>query len=269
MFRRVDRVILRVANLPAAVSFYKDKLGLELIRSEQRLAIFRLPDDGAELILHIDPDQPAEAIYYLVEDVRDLYSRRAELNLKFLSPPAQAARGYRATIKDPLGMVWMVLDRAKAASAGKTPEDARIPGGLFAGVETRSTPKRDLLSQLYVKVGRTADDLPYTPHFENIYDSYAAAYGESRPSQAEVWRHLLNLRKAGKLPKLGEARSPAPDVSEKDRARLRELLGKEAGRRDRLPYTPLFEKLVNDFNEDLDRALSPHLIWRLVATLAK
>ncbi len=118
-------------------------------------------------------------------------------------------------------------------------------------------------------MGRTADDLPYTPHFESLYGDYIAKFTDAKPSRGEVWRHLLNLRKGGKLPKLGEARSPAPDVSPGDRATLRDLLGDAIGKRDRLPYTPRFEQLVNDFNRTQSRPLSPHLVWRLVATLAK
>ena len=38
-------------------------------------------------------DLPAEAIYYLVDSVRDLYDRRAKLKLNFISPPASGSRG--------------------------------------------------------------------------------------------------------------------------------------------------------------------------------
>ena len=84
-----------------------------------------------------------------------------------------------------------------------------------------------------------------------------------------MWRHLLNIRKRGKLPKLGEARSRPPEVSDEALALLRETLGKDIGKRDRLPYTPRFDKLVDEFNKTQPRPLSPHLVWRLVATLAK
>jgi hypothetical protein len=60
-----------------------------------------------------------------------------------------------------------------------------------------------------------------------------------------------------------------PEVSEEDRLRLREMLGEDIGKRDRLPYTPRFDQLVDEFNQGLERRLSPHLVWRLVATLAK
>ena len=261
---------MRVDSLPAAVRYYRDVLGLQLVREDAKLASFRLKDEGTELVLHNDPDLPAEAAYYLVDDVRDLYKRRASLKLTFASPPAPVSRGYRATVKDPFGNVLLLLDRSAEGSApAATIEDAKAPGGLFAGVEQKVPVKREELVRLYEKTARTADDLPYTPHFESLYSAYAARHGETKPTRAEVWRHLLNLRKAGKLPKLGEARSRPPEVSDESVGLLREMLGADIGRRDRLPYTPRFDQLVDSFNKTQPRPLSPHLVWRLVATIAK
>jgi len=269
MLRRVDRVILRVPSVPGAVSYYRDVVGLTLIRDDGRIASFRLGQSETELILHADPDLPAEAVYYLVDDVRDLYRRRAALKLKFASPPMQAAHGYRAEVKDPFGNVLRLLDRTTDQSAGAAVEDGRSAGSLFAGIEPHLPAKAQALIDAYQQVGRTADDLPYTPHFESLHAAYSAAFPDNKPSRQEVWRHLLNLRKGGKLPRLGEARSPAPHVSDEDRAQLKDLLGKDIGKRDRLPYTERFEQIVNTFNQQRPRPISPHLVWRLVATLAK
>ena len=173
------------------------------------------------------------------------------LKLQFLNRPAPVSRGYRAVVKDPFGHVLMLLDRsAKATSRcmSRTPSQS---GALFAGVEQRSPVKKDLLIQLYQKIGRTADDLPYTPHFESLFEPYASAQSDPKPSRAEVWRHLLNLRKAGKLPKLGEARSKPPDVSPESRDALRKLLGETKGKRDRLPYTEQFDAIADAFNKTL------------------
>ena len=45
------------------------------------------------------------------------------------------------------------------------------------------------------------------------------------------------------------------------------------GRRDRLPYSTAFDAIVDAFNDYIrqhgERPISPHLVWRLVATLAK
>ncbi len=269
MLRKVDRVLLRVASLPSAVAYYRDVVGLKLVRHEGKVASFRLAEGGAELVLHDDPDLPGEAVYYLVDDVRDLYRRRAALKLTFMGPPTPAARGHRATVKDPLGNVLLLLDRTSEGGGAGAVEDGKVPGGLFAGIEPAARPKRDVLIGLYEQTGRTADDLPYTPHFESLYKGYVGYYGPTPPTRQEVWRHLLNIRKRGILPKLGEARSKPPDVSEEDAAKLRGMLGKDIGKRDRLPYTKRFDEIVDEFNKSQPRPLSPHLVWRLVATLAK
>ncbi len=288
MLRKVDRILLRVESLPAAVRYYVDVLGMTLLRQDARLASLKLPDQDVELVLHNDPDLPADATYYGVTDVRDLYRRRTALKLTFVSPPSQASRGWRATVKDPFGTVLLLLDRTSegpataAANHGFPPghaahvahppavtEDAKPAGSLFAGVEPPARVDRAALTTAYERVGRTADDLPYTPHFETLFRDYLSALPDPKPTRAETWRQLLNLRKAAKLPKLGEARSRPPDVSDDDRARLRDMLGDAIGKRDRLPYTPRFDALVDTFNKTQPRPLSPHLVWRLVATLAK
>jgi catechol 2,3-dioxygenase-like lactoylglutathione lyase family enzyme len=269
MLRSIDRIVLRVPQLKSAVKYYREVLGLRVLREDAHVANLRFGDEGAtELVLHDDPDLPAEAVYFLVDDVRELHARRDELRLTFVHPPARSARGWRAAVKDPFGTVLQLIDRS-AAETGDDVEDVRGAGTLFAGTLQKFSAKADLLVKLYEKVARTADDLPYTPHFETIYEPYAKAFGEVQPDRAEVWRHLLNLRKAGKLPKLGEARSRPPTVEPEARDALRKVLGDEMGRRDRLPYTARFEQIVDEFNAALPRPLSPHLVWRLVATLAK
>ncbi|HTL27604.1 MAG TPA: VOC family protein [Tepidisphaeraceae bacterium] len=270
MLRKVDRIILRVPHVEGAMRYYRDVLGLTLVREDAKVAILKFTDSATELVLHNDPDQPAEAVYHLVEDVKDLYQRREDLKLTFVGPPTQVARGFRASVKDPFGNVLHLIDRTKEKGGAPIHEDAKLATGtLFAGVQPRVAVNKDALIQLYERIGRTADDLPYTPHFESLYGPYVAALPEPKPDRAEVWRHLLNLRKAGKLPKLGEARSKPPEVTPEAREALRNVLAKDIGKRDRLPYTQRFDQIVDHFNKQQKQKLSPHLVWRLVATLAK
>lgn len=266
MLKKIDRILIRVPQLPGAVKFYQEKLGLKLVREDARMASLRLEDDSVEIVLHVDPDLPAEGTYFLVDDVADMYRRRKELNLKFLSAPSRVSRGFTATVQDPFGTILQLIDHTFQSPLPAAPAAA---GMLFADVEARSTPKRKTLVQLYEQIGRTADDLPYTPNFEQLYEPYAAAHAHPKPSRAEVWRHLLNLRKAGRLPKLGAAKSKPPPLDAEERARLKAVLAKDIGRRDRLPYTERFDRIVDSFNKTLARPLSPHLVWRAVATLAK
>ena len=270
MLQRVDRILVRVPAVPAAVKYYRQTLGLKLIKEDKRLALLRLPEGGTEFVLHADPDLPAEAVYYLVDDVRKMFAQRAQSGMTFVQPPTPAARGFRAAIKDPFGNVMLIVDRTSANGTDDLVEDAKPPGALFAGMSDPKLPvKREVLVSAYEEVGRTADDLPYTPDFERLYTAYSSAHRDSRPTRQEVWRHLLNLRKAAKLPKLGEARSRPPEIDEEAKSRLRELLGSDIGKRDRLPYTEKFDRVVDEFNRTQKRPLSPHLVWRLVATMAK
>jgi len=269
VLKQVDRILIRVPSVEGAVRYYRDTLGMTLIRHDQRLASFKMGDSAAELVLHADPELPDQATYFLVESVRSLYAKRDALKLRFSSPPQAVSRGFRATAKDPFGNILLLIDRSAGDGSEGAVEDAKAPGTLFAGIEEKVAVKAELLIELYTKLGRTADDLPYTPHFESLYRDYTAAHSEPKPTRYEVWRHLLNLRKGGKMPKLGAAKSPPPEVADEDRARLRDMLGQDIGRRDRLPYSERFDKLVEEFNTGLQRKLSPHLIWRLAATLAK
>ena len=43
MLRKVDRIVLRVSGLPAAVAYYRDVIGLTLVRQDARIASFKLP----------------------------------------------------------------------------------------------------------------------------------------------------------------------------------------------------------------------------------
>lgn len=287
MLKKVDRILLRVSGLEAAVRYYRDVLGMTLAKQERRVASFTLGagDDAPELVLHDDPDLPGEAVYFRVDDVRQMYKDRAKLKLTFTGPPVHVSRGFRATAKDPFGTVLLLLDRTAESVSGSgapgspatsnatrsnTIEDARPVGaGLFSGVEQRAPAKRDVLAKVYERLGRTADDLPYTPQFEQLFRGYTADFPDPKPTRAETWRHLLNLRKAGKLPKLGDSRSAPPVVTPEQQQALRDALGQDVGKRDRLPYTDRFDAIVDAFNKSQGRPLSPHHVWRLVARLAK
>ncbi len=124
-----------------------------------------------------------------------------------------------------------------------------------------------LLVSVYERTGRTLDDLPYTPEFEAICEAVGRA-DEPR----EVFRRLHNLRKAAKLPRLGRAPTVAvrlePEEEELVLGLVRERVG-TVGQRDRLPYTPEFDRLLERFNADTGRNLDRHTLWRLIAKLAK
>ena len=50
--------------------------------------------------------------------------------------------------------------------------------------------RKAALIKAYEQIGRTADDLPYTPHFETLYRAYVDSMADPKPDRQEVWRHL-------------------------------------------------------------------------------
>jgi len=70
-----------------------------------------------------------------------------------------------------------------------------------AAFEASELPEIDQrLLEHYARIGRSVDELAYTDEFDQLHGSLTAA-GDTR-SKAEVFRRLLNLRKAGRLPRV-------------------------------------------------------------------
>lgn len=140
---------------------------------------------------------------------------------------------------------------------------AREAGVLAEGLDAR-------IASGYARAGRTLDDLPYTPEFDGLFRELVGPGVTITPR--ELFHRMHNLRKAGKLPKVGRASTPALKVTPGDedvlRAMVVEAVG-SLGQRDQLPMTPAFDGLVERFNGATGRSLTPHDVWRLVAKLAK
>ncbi len=270
MLKRVDRILLRVPNVAAATKFYTETLGLQVDRKQDAAAALRFDDGDTELIVHDDSRRCDVEIVFGVDDVRAMYELRSDINVTFVSPPQEAGQGYRATIRDPFGNVLVIVDRTLDTSR-TDPSLSHVEGALFDDSPDEAPAQdREQLVRIYAQIARTADDLPYTPHFEELYSRYTRSLPDPKPTANEVWRQLLTLRKRkGGLPKLGPAISRAPELEPRHKDHLRALLGESIGRRDRLPYTEEFDKLVEDFNKQFARPYAPHVVWRIVATLAK
>lgn len=126
-----------------------------------------------------------------------------------------------------------------------------------------------LIASAYERTGRTLDDLPYTEEFEQLWSSLAKATNSGR---RELFHRLHTMRKAGRLPRLGRARSSPPKIEAGEEALLGVLVVESVGtlgQRDQLPYTPEFDALLERFNTETGRSISPHDAWRLIAKLAK
>ena len=120
---------------------------------------------------------------------------------------------------------------------------------LFGTAETGEGGDRDAaLMAAYAAAGRTLDDLPYTPEFEQVY---SAAGGEGVwGSRKEAFRRLHNLRKRGVLPRLGRSGVSAVKVTEADEALVcRRVVGAvgSLGQRDQLPFDEQLDRLSEEF----------------------
>ena len=123
LFRKLDNLLLRVADLDAAVSFYRDRLGHRVVWRSDEAVGFALPDTDAELVahLHIGPETDV-----LVEDVDEAVAA-------FLSAGGEALRGsvrhrdraLRACSR-PLRQRTVLLDQSKGVLA--TDRNGRVVG---------------------------------------------------------------------------------------------------------------------------------------------
>jgi hypothetical protein len=143
---------------------------------------------------------------------------------------------------------------------------------LFEMID-KSQPASDDTQKLidaYVVARRTLDDLPYTPEFEAIYQTMGGGTSGRTPQQ--IFHRLHNLRKAGKLPRLGRAATPTVKVTPEEEQLLASMVIERVGslgQRDQLPYDPRIDDLAQSFNQKTGRHLDQHDVWRLIAKLAK
>lgn len=162
------------------------------------------------------------------------------------------------------------VSAARAAS-----EPAASLFGLDAGAPARESEYAEVIAE-YERIGRTLDDLPYTEEFDRLHALAGGAGGGGAGgagiTKQALLRKLHNLRKAGKLPKVGKSAAlPVKLEPEEERwlgNQVVEVCG-SLGQRDQLPYDQRFDRLVEAFNARTGREVSPHTVWRLIAKLAK
>jgi len=113
LFRKVDCHSIPVADLDAALEFYRDGLGHELIWRDDSAAGLRLPDSDAELVLHTD-ERPIETDL-LVVSVPAAISRFVEAGGKVVAGPFEIRIGLCAMIEDPWQNRLVILDSSKGS----------------------------------------------------------------------------------------------------------------------------------------------------------
>lgn len=90
----IGQIAINVHDLPKAVTFYRDVLGLKFLFETPSMAFFDV--NGVRLMLgkpeKPEFDHPASILYYKVPDVRETYRTLTGKNVTFDSEPHLVAR---------------------------------------------------------------------------------------------------------------------------------------------------------------------------------
>jgi len=143
-----------------------------------------------------------------------------------------------------------------------------VSESLFGGISRDA--QDEAIVRAYEAVGMTLDALPYTEAFEKLMT--AVRRKDPDAAHRAVFHRLHNLRKAGKLPRMGRASSSPPVIDYEHEQLLVSLVASEVGslgQRDQLPYTEGFDRVAGEFARQTGLNLSPHDLWRVIAKLAK
>ena len=123
LFRKIDNHLLRVADIDAAIAFYRDKLGHRLLWQSGEAAGFALPETDAELVVHLRIGPETDI---LVRDVEEAYAKFLGAGGDPVEAPFDIAIGRCARVRDPFGNVIVILDQSKGKLV--TDSDGRVTG---------------------------------------------------------------------------------------------------------------------------------------------
>jgi lactoylglutathione lyase len=111
LFRKVDCLRLPVADLDAALSFYRDQLGHDLAWRTETAAGLRMPGTDAELVLHTGGEPPE--VDLLVDSAEAAAARFAAAGGRIVAGPFDTQVGLAVVVADPWNNVLVLLDLSK------------------------------------------------------------------------------------------------------------------------------------------------------------
>ena len=111
LLRKVDCVRLYVPDLEAGLSFYRDRLGHELIWRTETAAGLRLPESEAELVLQTEEQR--QEVDLLVESADEAAKFIEQVGGKIIVPPFDIQIGRCVVLEDPWGNPLVLLDTSK------------------------------------------------------------------------------------------------------------------------------------------------------------
>ena len=115
LIRKVDCLRLYVPDLEAGLTFYRDRLGHELIWRSPTAAGLRLPDTDAELV--IQTEEKRQEIDLLVDSTEEATEFIEQAGGKVIVPPFDIQIGRCAVVEDPWGNPLVILDTTKGLIA--------------------------------------------------------------------------------------------------------------------------------------------------------
>jgi lactoylglutathione lyase len=136
LIRKVDCVRLYVPDLDVGLAFYRDRLGHELIWRTEDAVGLRLPDTGAEIVLHTERGEPE--IDLQVDSADGAAARFAAAGGKVVVPPFDIQIGRAVVVQDPWGNQFVLLDASKGLLV--TDADGNVIGN--APVREKETGKK-------------------------------------------------------------------------------------------------------------------------------
>jgi predicted enzyme related to lactoylglutathione lyase len=124
LIRKVDCIRLYVADLEAGLSFYRDRLGQQLIWRTATAAGLRLPESEAELVLQTE-DQRQE-VDLKVDSADEAAQLIEQTGGKVIVPPFDIQIGRCVVVEDPWGNALVLLDTSQGLL--KTDADGNVIG---------------------------------------------------------------------------------------------------------------------------------------------
>ncbi len=116
MLRKIDCVMLKVAELEKAAAYYETVFGLKRLWQDAHSVGMGMPETDAEIVLHDNADLPKEvSVHYLVDDVLQAVDHFVAHGCIIRAAPFDIAIGKCAVVEDPFGNIIAILDMTKGA----------------------------------------------------------------------------------------------------------------------------------------------------------
>jgi adenosylhomocysteine nucleosidase len=126
LFSKVDCIRLYVADLESGLSFYRDRLGHDLIWRTPQAAGLRMPGTDAEIVIQTEDER--QEVDITVSSADQAAQQFAEAGGTVVVAPFDIQIGRACVVRDPWGNQLVLLDTSKGLLA--TDEEGYVKGNL-------------------------------------------------------------------------------------------------------------------------------------------